>query len=1043
MPIEMVPPSDVFNAPSFEPTDVTKKESPDFWSELAPAAFEQENIATAVMNRLAADEFDMTPEESEAFASGKWNPIEVMDAAGIEDVDQRKMLSNARSQRQYDWYQGRIDQDKVNRDMLHSAGLGPQLAAVFMAAGLDPALIPAMLLPVGYGTVGARIAKSSLAGASVAGASEVGLHEMQAERTIQESWMNIGGASLFGIVLGPLGSRFTPDEVAAARENIQSFIEMPDGAVIPGNSAGAAKVGDFDTAEFKAFSAKIDDDLADGKITPEEAATRLRNKQLDWYALKYGDNPAMRLLGKISPQLRVSVSRSIAARKFLEELVEDSYIRTKNKYGMTAGPAAETQIKALRMRHHADTIDAVDVHWIEYKKSGSTTIRNKDDFASEVYRTMRNDDLHDDPFVTAAAQKMRQLNNVVENLLIEQGLLKTRHQAIRASYERKMGKLDEDDALGRSILEEKMERRLAEVEEGAVLPFGDSSYAPRVYDFDKIVHNRIGFKHTIRNYLRKELNDEVKWNQIKDDIDMSLDETIRKITGSPHGYADFDLVPKIGHLEARKIRVPSEVLDDFLVTDIRDVMDSYMRGVTPGLVYKQRFGETNISAKLEEIADEYDRLIEAAGPHTRKAKALVKEQERVLKDLDGMAQIIAGTYARPDDPRGAFNVIGHRLRAWNFVTSLGSMTVSALPDIGQTIARIGFKPFAKGLYITAMAPKAAGIARGEARKWAAGLDMKINSRAHALMMGEEAYSAGRKLDRTIDRGVRGFSKLTLMTHWNAGWKQFAASMLSDELLGKMGKGIDTEKIAAAGISKAMQKRIMKQFDAHGEKGVLKIANTDRWTDREAATVFEGAMLKEADTAIVTPGAGDLPLAARTSVGKLAFQFKSFILTAQNRILYAGLQRHDADFFLGMTAMMGLGALSYGLYQYSRGEEVDTSLDAILSQSFARAGIVGYFGELNEIIYKATEGKASVGTALGLKGAQPVSTFMHGSVLERLMGPSWGKGEDVSKVIAALSTGEITESDLRSARRMVPMQNLFYFRRLANAIENSASNVLVE
>lgn len=42
------------------------------------------------------------------------------------------------------------------------------------------------------------------------------------------------------------------------------------------------------------------------------------------------------------------------------------------------------------------------------------------------------------------------------------------------------------------------------------------------------------------------------------------------------------------------------------------------------------------------------------------------------------------------------------------------------------------------------------------------------------------------------------------------------------------------------------------------------------------------------------------------------------------------------------------------------------------------------------------------------------------------------------MIGAISNGDVTESDMSKLRRLLPYQNLFYLRRLFNAIEEGAN-----
>lgn len=55
-----------------------------------------------------------------------------------------------------------------------------------------------------------------------------------------------------------------------------------------------------------------------------------------------------------------------------------------------------------------------------------------------------------------------------------------------------------------------------------------------------------------------------------------------------------------------------------------------------------------------------------------------------------------------------------------------------------------------------------------------------------------------------------------------------------------------------------------------------------------------------------------------------------------------------------------------------------------------------------------------------------------------LGPTFGAGEDAFKVAGMAATGELTRSDIRAARRLLPCQNLFYLRALLNHLEGEVA-----
>lgn len=838
----------------------------------------------------------------------------------------------------------------------------------------------------------------------------------------------------------PMGVQIKPDGSVVDRET-GAVYSGPD-AITRSVGAAVAEGGTLPPG----FRTALDENVRRGELTQQEAAKIIRDKELEWTALK---NEAMFKAFKFgSPVLRVALSKSPKARDLLENLIEDSFIRQKNMYGHTADFAVETRIKAHSHVKEAQLYDIVGSSYQEYvgatsaigrvaKRMRNKDIMSMDDFSGEVGKAMARGDVHDIPEVAQAAKSIRKnISEPLERELVREKLIPT-------------------DA------------------EGNPKPpvGGDESYFPRVYDWGKIAGDRAGFKAHLKAKIRDRI---VKANegrpdaegrkafddpQFQRELDARLDDTIERIIGSPHGYMPRNIVPQTGFLKKRKITLGFDDLEPWLVTDAIQVQRSYIRNVLPQLEIKKRFSGVELDDEIEAINREYTQAMENLKPHSREMRQMEKERKQVIGDIQAMRDIMLHRYERPRNPSSMWNQAGHAARALNFMRALGGVTVSSIPDMGQTIARMGVGVFARSFVKLALSPKAMNISRAEAKRMGAGLDAILHTRANLLMMAsDESVSPVNKLTRNLDKGVRGFSKVSGMSYWNSGLKQFAAIMYADEI-GRMAARGGTltrgqrARLAAAHISEEDWSLIVQNFQKHGSKeGGIWIPNIDQWDDA-ARDTFSSALLKEVDTSVVTPGAGDLPLAARTPVGKVIAQFKSFILTAHNRIFLAGMQRTLLDpqgavnQASGFMAMMALGTMAYALKSYAAGREPETdNLNTLAREALSHSGYLGYMVDVNALTEKATRGTiglSSVFGHMGLGEAEPLTRYHTRSVVEDLLGPTMGTANDAviaSSAIINKSLGEdINESDIRAIRRLMPYQNLIYIRRMLNEVEEGAAD----
>ena len=92
-----------------------------------------------------------------------------------------------------------------------------------------------------------------------------------------------------------------------------------------------------------------------------------------------------------------------------------------------------------------------------------------------------------------------------------------------------------------------------------------------------------------------------------------------------------------------------------------------------------------------------------------------------------------------------------------------------------------------------------------------------------------------------------------------------------------------------------------------------IANTHMWDDVAAADAFGGALNKDINITIVTPGLGDTPLWMSKELGSTIAQFKKFAMASTQRMLFRGMQERDLDFLFGSMMLIGSGMMIDGVY----------------------------------------------------------------------------------------------------------------------------------
>jgi len=216
-----------------------------------------------------------------------------------------------------------------------------------------------------------------------------------------------------------------------------------------------------------------------------------------------------------------------------------------------------------------------------------------------------------------------------------------------------------------------------------------------------------------------------------------------------------------------------------------------------------------------------------------------------------------------------------------------------------------------------------------------------------------------------------------------------------------------------------------------------IPNPDEWADQVLAQRFKNTLMKEVETTIVTPGVGDLPLVSRGELGRLVFQFKSFAMTANNRIILASLDDFSAQKMIGLLSMVALGGVSQMTRDATKGKTTDLKTSKggkqFIDNAIDRSGALGYYGDINGMIEKATRGRAHI---LPKLAAEPLDRYASRNVLGSLLGPSAGRVSDITQITGAISAGEWREADARALRRMGAFNNLFWTHRAFNKLEEA-------
>lgn len=168
---------------------------------------------------------------------------------------------------------------------------------------------------------------------------------------------------------------------------------------------------------------------------------------------------------------------------------------------------------------------------------------------------------------------------------------------------------------------------------------------------------------------------------------------------------------------------------------------------------------------------------------------------------------------------------------------------------------------------------------------------------------------------------------------------------------------------------------------------------------------------------------------------LVWQFQSFGMAANSRILIAGLQGNQPYAMQGVFSSLALGAVSYYAYAYSVGGTTLAKAEKMepddwIYQAVDRSGLMGALS----YPWRIAE-QIPVLNQYAIFGGEEQAYRRPLGLMGSIAGPSYGKAAKMAEVVVSWDDPERTERNLHSLRQIyVPYQNHFLLRQQFDAME---------
>lgn len=1000
------------------------------FGEVTSAAFRQENIFGALSSKVVGQPDTKDNPDFDAYSfftdAEKLNENFVMSAIYADDESE---IEAVRSQ---------MAMEMKDRQTIQQAGaLG---GVMTMAAGIAS---PLTFLSVGGVALNTyRTGKSILSGAAVTSAvvgvdtaiEEAALHSQQLTRTFGESAINVSAGVFLGSILG--GGAASLSKYGIDQQQIAELEDVLN--VEPKIAAGI-------NPAINAETAPIGESIGAAKTFGDQ---QVKGKFAKFVTKALGFDPLSRTITSDNP-----FTRQIAVRLAENPIEMDGQVLQ----------AAES-LAQLHSGKYATALQENAQFFNAYKKGKGKL--NKREFNKAIATAIRKGD-SDIPEIKAASDMWRKkLYDPLKDEMVAQKLLPEDVDVATANnYLNRVWDKDKITANRPEFITKvsnwlaDKDTKLFDESQSILDDLAGDSVEIKLANLKKQIDKASG-KEKIRLEKQQTLINKAEFKNRLDmenqDYRQIAGEIATRIQGSPDGRLPYDWklgdgkkeginskgiagTSLRGPLRNRVFQIDDELIEEFLENDIEVLGARYVQNIAGDLELMRAFDDVNMDRQIKEIRDWWDKELDNPNLTLKQSKKMTKQKEQDEIDIAGMRDRIRGVYGFQAD--NIWSRMGRSARDLNYLRLLGGVTISSLPDVARVVMAEGFvNTFSKGLIPLISNSKTTKLAQEELRRYDVGTDVLKSGKSEIIADVADYAQGGTIVERGLRAGVNQFGKFNLLDYWTAGMKQLHAVTMQTSIFDSLSKGKYDKRLARLGIDEETSKRMWQQVKKHGTKtdGIW-LTNAKNWDEPNLEVIWGAAVRKESDRVIIIPGQ-EKPLFMSSEMGKTIGQFRSFIFSATQRIVIPAIQRQDQNTLGGVASLIGMGIFSYYLKQKIAGRPISEDPRVWAMEGIERSGIAGILGEINTTVEKIS------GNSLGLRPLLGVNEFaskqVSRTVSESLLGPTLGSllSTTVAATNAITSSGEMTESDIRTLRRLIPLQNLFYLRSAFNAAEKAANDL---
>ena len=560
-------------------------------------------------------------------------------------------------------------------------------------------------------------------------------------------------------------------------------------------------------------------------------------------------------------------------------------------------------------------------------------------------------------------------------------------------------------------------------------------YFPHRWDVSAVIKEEPRLREILTRHFYKTAHD-LGYSRIDEAVAARVDDAIDNILGRKK--EGDDTVPKklsgdgrAFFTRARQIDIPTELIKDFIDTDLLGVMREYSRKAGLGIEYTRAFDTPTGDLAINRAS------IQAA----REGKSL-SEIDSVEGDIINVRDALLGRAHSPEQIGAKEASI---LRSWFTLTSMGKAIFANMAEVARPLWVLGVKEnFGYALRALGnndvVASMNSELRQNTSGYWELALGM---THRRFIESGPDSFGSMSRYGRALDSVERPLSYFAsapyyllngvgVMTHFLKNYTGLVASEMIARRAIAVASGKATSKelefLASYGIGREDAIKIAS-MPINRDRGLI-LANTNEWTDKDAVRKFFGAVEGIQRRTINTPSAADKPTIMMGILGKgadrkesimmaLPFQLKAWSFGANNKIVLSALQGRDASVMAGALGMFGLAYMA-NYIRTPTGVWNRQDFDEKLLTAFETSGIAALYGDLNFMAEQASQNTIGIRPMTGMKPKFGQEADVYDATGE-VAGPAISKMLDIYK---AFNNGTPRDK-ARVTVNAIPLNNLFW------------------